>query len=57
MKRIQPKSCNTFKIDKIEYDENSHLILGVFPPVFFSKITHIAATSDSSSVMLTQLFP
>ena len=57
MKRIQPKSCNTFKIDKIEFDENSHLILDVFPPVFFSKITRIAATSDSSSVMLTQLFP
>ena len=56
MKRVELKPCKAFKIDKIEFDANSHLILDVFPPVFLSKIICIA-TSHSSGVMVNTTFP
>ena len=56
MKRIEPKPCKTFKIDKIKFEAKSHLILDVFPPVFLSKIICIA-TSHSSGVMVNTTFP
>ena len=56
MKRIELKSCKAFKIDKIKFDANIHLILDVFPPVFLSKIICIA-TSHSSGVMVNTTFP
>ena len=56
MKGIEPKPCKAFKIDKIKFDANSHLILDVFPPVFLSKIICIA-TSHSSGVMVNTTFP
>ena len=56
MKRVELKPCKAFKIDKIEFDANSHFILDVFPPVFLSKIICIA-TSHSSGVMVNTTFP
>ena len=56
MKRVEPKPCKAFKIDKIKFEANSHLILDVFPPVFLSKIICIA-TSHSSGVMVNTTFP
>ena len=56
MKCVEPKPCKAFKIDKIKFDSNSHLILDVFPPVFPSKII-CAATSHSSGVMVNTTFP
>ena len=38
VKRIEPKPSKGFKIDKIKFQENSHLILDVFPPVYLSKL-------------------
>ena len=55
MKRIELKSCKAFKIDKIKFEANIHLILGVFPPVFLSKIICIA-TSHLSGVMVNATF-
>ena len=56
MKCIELKPCKAFKIDKIKFEANSHLILDVFPPVFLSKIICIA-TSHSSGVMVNTTFP
>ena len=56
MKRVEPKPCKAFKINKIKFDANSHLILDVFPPVFLSKIICIA-TCHSSGVMVSTTFP
>ena len=56
MKRVEPKPCKAFKIDKIKFDSNSRLILDVFPPVFLSKIIRVA-TSHSSGVMVNTTFP
>ena len=56
MKRAEPKPCKAFKIDKLKFEANSHLILDVFPPVFLSKIICIA-TSHSSGVMVNTTFP
>ena len=56
MKCIELKPCKAFKIDKIKFEANSHLILDVFPPVFLSKIICIA-TSRSSGVMVNTTFP
>ena len=56
MKHIEPNSCKAFKIDKIKFDLNSHLILDVFPPTFPSKIICIA-TGYSSGVMVNTTFP
>ena len=56
MKRIELKSCKAFKIDKIKFEANIHLILDVFPPVILSNIICIA-TSHSSGVMVNTAFP
>ena len=56
MKRAEPKRCKAFKIDKIKFEANSHLILDVFPPVFLPKIICIA-TIRSSGVMVNTTFP
>ena len=56
MKRVEPKPCKAFKIDKIKFEANSHLILDVFPPVFLLKIISIA-TSHLSGVMVNTTFP
>ena len=56
MKRVEPKPPTAFKIDKIKFDANSHLILDVFPPVFLSKVIYLA-TSNSSGVMASTTFP
>ena len=56
MKCVEPKPCKAFKIDKIKFDSNSHLILDVFPPVFLSKIIFVA-TSHSSGLMVNTTFP
>ena len=56
MKRVKPKPCKAFKIDKIKFDSNSRLILDVFPSVFLSKIIRVA-TSHSSGVMVNTTFP
>ena len=56
MKRVELKPCKAFKIDKIKFEANSHLILQVFPPVFLSKIICIA-TSHSSDVIVNKTFP
>ena len=56
MKCVELKPCKAFKIDKIKFEANSHLILDVFPPVFLSKIICIA-TSRSSGVMVNTTFP
>ena len=53
MKRIELKSCKAFKIDKIKFEANIHLIA---TPVFLSKIICIA-TSHSSGVMVNTTFP
>ena len=45
-----------FKIDKIKFEANSHLILDAFPPVFLSDIISIA-TNHSSDVMVNTTFP
>ena len=50
------KLFKAFKIGKIKFDANSHLILDVFPPVFLSIIICIA-TSHSSGVMVNTTFP
>ena len=55
MKHVEPKPCKAFKIDKIKFEANSHLILDVFPPVFLSKIICIA-TGHSSGVMVNPNF-
>ena len=56
MKRVEHKPCKAFKIDKIKFDSNSHLILDVFPPAFLSKIICVA-TSHSSGAMVNTTFP
>ena len=56
MKCIEPKPCKAFKTDKIKFEANSHLIFGVFPPAFLSKIICIV-TSHSSGVMVNTTFP
>ena len=56
MKRVEPKPCKVFKIDKIKFEANSHLILDVFPPVFLLKIICIA-TSHLTGVMVNTTFP
>ena len=56
MKRVEPKPCKAFKIDKIKFDSNSHLILDVFPPVFLPNIISVA-TSNSSGVLVNTTFP
>ena len=58
MKRIELKSCKAFKIGKIKFEANIHLILEVFLPVFLSKIIFICiATSHSSGVRVNTVFP
>ena len=49
MNHVELNLSKTFKIDQIKFEENSHLILNVFPPVFLPKIIYIA-TSYSSGV-------
>ena len=56
MKRIEPKPCKAFKIDKIKFEANSHLILDVFPPAFLSKIICIV-TIHSSGAIVNTTFP
>ena len=56
VKRVEPKPYKAFKIDKIKFETNSHLVLDVFPPVFLSIIICIA-TSYSSSVMVNTSSP
>ena len=56
MKRVELKPSKAFKIDKIKFEINSHLILDVFPPVFLSNIICIA-TSHISGVMVHTTFP
>ena len=56
MKGIKLKSCKAFKIDKIKFEANIHLILDVFPPVFLAKVICIA-TSHSSGIMVSTTFP
>ena len=56
MKRVEPKSCKAFKIDKIKFNSNSHLILDVFPPIFLPKII-CGITNHSSGVMVNTTFP
>ena len=56
MKRVEPKPCKAFKIDKIKFEANSYLILDIFPPVFLPKIICIA-TSHSSGVLVNTTFP
>ena len=56
MKRVEPKPCKAFKIDKIKFEANSHLILDVFLPVFLLKIICMA-TSHLSGVMVNTTFP
>ena len=56
MKRVELKPCKDFKIDKIKFEGNNHLILNIFPPVFLSK-TICIATSHSSGVMVNATFP
>ena len=51
VRRVVLKPCKAFKIDKIKFDSNIHLILDVFPPVILSKITCVA-TSHSNGVMV-----
>ena len=55
MKRVEPKPCKGFNVDKIKRDANSHLIIDVFSPVFLSKTVCIA-TSHSSGVMVNTTF-
>ena len=55
MKHVEPKPCKAFKIDKIKFEANSHLILDVVPPVFLSKNICIV-TSHSSGVMVNTTF-
>ena len=55
MKRVEPKLCKAFKIDKIKSEANSYLILDAFPPAFLSKIICIAI-SHSSGVMVNTTF-
>ena len=50
------KLCKAFKVDKIKFEANSHLILDVFPPVFLPKIICIA-NSHSSGAMVNTTFP
>ena len=52
----KPTPCKAFKIDKLKFDANSHLILDVFPPVLLLKIIFIA-TSHSSGVLVNRTFP
>ena len=56
MKRVEPKPCKAFKIDKIKFEANSHLILDVFLPVFLLKIICMV-TSHLSGVMVNTTFP
>ena len=56
MKRVEPKPCKAFKIDKIKFEANSQLILDVFPPVFLLKIIYIT-TNHLSGVMVNTTFP
>ena len=56
MKHVEFKPCKAFKIDKIKFEANSHLILNDFPPVLLSKIICIA-TSYSSGAMINTTFP
>ena len=52
--RTQP--CKAFKVDKIKFEANSHLILDVFSPAFLLKISCIS-TSRLRSVMANTIFP
>ena len=56
MERVGPKPCKAFKIDKIKFEANSHLILDVFLAVLLSKIICIV-TSHSSAGMVNTAFP
>ena len=55
MKRVQLKPCKAFKIDKIKFEANSHLILDVFPPVVLSKII-CTVSIHTSGVMVNTTF-
>ena len=55
MKRVELKPCKAFKIDKIKFETNSHLILDTFSPLFLSTTIGIA-TSHSSGVMVNTTF-
>ena len=55
MKRVEPKPCKAFKIDKIKFEANIHLILDVFPPLFLLKIICIA-TSNLNGTMVNTIF-
>ena len=56
MKWVELKPFKAFKIDKIKFEANSHLILDVLSPVFLSKVISIAI-SHSSGVMVNTTFP
>ena len=56
MKRKESKPCKAFKIDKIKFDSNSHLILDAFPPVFLSKIIPVAS-SHANGILVNTTFP
>ena len=56
MKHVELKPCKAFKIDKIKFEANSHLLLDVFPSVFLLK-TICITTSHSSTVMVSTTFP
>ena len=56
MKRVEPKPCKAFKIDKVKFEANSHLILDVFLVAFLLKIVFIA-TSYLSGVIVNTHFP
>ena len=56
MKRIETKPYKVFKIDKIKFEANIHLILDIFLSAFLSKIT-CNTTSHSSGLMVKITFP
>ena len=56
MKRIETKPCKPFKIDKIKFDANIHLILDIFPNAFYSNIICIV-TSHLSGEIVNTTFP
>ena len=55
MKCVETKPCKAFKTDKIKFETSIHLILDVFPPVFWLKIICIT-TSHLSGVMVNTTF-
>ena len=63
VKCVEPKSCKAskmdkikFKIDKIKFDLNNHLVLNVLPPVFLSKIMCLHSSGVVNHLVL-DVFP